>query len=74
MEITIQELHKYNSLVETGTVPPIPCPINSDHMRTLPWLDENDMVCQKCLACNTKVFLGQKNIAMIKLLISKKKS
>jgi hypothetical protein len=73
MEITIQELHKYNSLVELGVVPAIPCPINSEHLRTIPWLDEEDRVCQKCLACNSKVFLGQKNIEMIKLLISKDK-
>jgi hypothetical protein len=73
VEITIQELHKYNLLVETGTVPPIPCPINPEHMRTLPWVDEDDKVCQKCFACNSKVFLGQKNIGVIKLLITKGK-
>jgi hypothetical protein len=74
MEITIQELHKYNSLVETGTVPPIPCPLDENHVRTLPWVDEEDKVCQKCLACNAKIFLGQKNVTMIKLLISNRKS
>ena len=62
----------YNSLIETGTVPPIPCPINSDHMRTLPWIDEKDRVCQKCWACNTKIFLSQKKVDVIKLLINKK--
>lgn len=74
MEITIQELHKYNLLVETKTVPEIPCPKDSTHMRTLPWVDENDRVCQKCWACNTKLFLSQRDIGMIKLLISKRKS
>jgi hypothetical protein len=72
MEITIQELHKYNSLVEVGIVPAIPCPINSDHMRTLPWVDEDERVCQKCWACNSKVFLGQNKIRVIKFLIKKK--
>lgn len=72
MEITIQELHKYNLLVETDTVPSIPCPLDSEHMRTLPWVDEKDRVCQKCWACNTKLFLNDEKIKMIKFLISKK--
>ena len=59
MELTIQELHQYNSLVEVGMAAAIECPINQDHMRTLPWLDENDRVCQKCFACNTKIFFSQ---------------
>lgn len=72
MEITIQELHNYNSLVELNAVPSIPCPINEDHMRTTPWVDEEGNVCQKCWACNTKIFLGQKKIEVIKFLINKK--
>ncbi len=72
MEITIQELHRYNNLVETGIVPPIQCPMDLNHIRTLPWLDEEDRVCQRCFACNTKIFLGQEKIRVIKLLINKK--
>lgn len=72
MEITIQELHEYNNLVELGVVPAIPCPKDEIHMRTLPWLDEADRVCQKCFACNTKIFLGQEKVEVIKFLISRK--
>jgi hypothetical protein len=72
MEITIQELHRYNNLVEIGIVPPIQCPMDLNHIRTLPWLDEEDRVCQRCFACNTKIFLGQEKIRVIKLLINKK--
>jgi len=72
MEITIQELHKYNSLVEVGIAPEIKCPMDENHMRTLPWLDEKDRVCQKCFACGTKIFLGQDKVRVIKLLIKDK--
>jgi hypothetical protein len=71
MEITIQELHKYNSLVEDGLVPPILCILDETHMRTTPWVDEKDRVCQKCWACGTKIFLGQERADVIKLLIYK---
>ena len=74
MEITIQELHKYNSLVEVGVVPAIPCPKDSAHMRTLPWLDENEKVCQICFACNTKLFLGQDKVKLIKYLVRRKRA
>lgn len=72
MEITIQELHAYNHLVTLGSVPEIPCPKDENHMRTLPWVTEDGRVCQRCFACETKVFLGQEKIGVIKLLINKK--
>lgn len=72
MKITIQELHAYNKLVELGVAPPIECPINSEHMRTLPWMTEDERVCQRCLACETKVFLSQEAVDVIKLLIYNK--
>ena len=71
MQITIQELHKYNSLVEEGLVPPILCPKDESHMRTLPWMDSDDKVCQKCFGCNTKIFLSQDAETAIKVLIYK---
>lgn len=72
MSITIQELHKYNSLVELKAVPAIECPLDSEHMRTIPWEDENGRVYQRCLACESKLFLSQSAIDTIKLLINKK--
>lgn len=69
MKITIQELHAYNNLVSEGRAPEIPCVLNQEHMRTLPWLDEKDRVCQICLACDTKIFLSQEAEQTVKYYI-----
>ena len=70
MELKIQELHQYNSLVELGVAPAIMCPRDDNHMRTLPWLDDKDRVCQKCFACNTKIFFSQQQVEGLRKVIS----
>jgi len=66
--ITIQELHRYKDLVEQGFVPPIPCPMNNEHMPPIPFVKDDEPV-MWCLECDTKLHLGERKVIAIKKLI-----
>lgn len=57
--ITIQELHAYKKLSESGLVPSLVCPVDVLHTEVFPWMDEEDKVCLWCIFCNAKVYLGE---------------
>jgi len=63
--ITIQEIHAYQNLVESGDVKPVICISNKDHGKMIPWINE-DKPCFKCLACETKVYPSIKITEAIK--------
>jgi hypothetical protein len=66
--ITIQELHKYGELVDQGFLPPIPCPMNVEHMSPIPFVKDDEPV-MWCLECDTKLHLGERKVTLIKKLI-----
>lgn len=66
--ITIQELHIYNDLVDQGFCPPIPCPMNSEHLPPVTFVKDDEPV-MWCLECDTKLHLGERKINAIKKLI-----
>ena len=66
--ITIQELHRYNDLVDMGFLPPIPCPMDGEHLPPVPFVKDDEPVLW-CLECDTKLHLGQRKVTMIKKLI-----
>lgn len=68
--ITIQELHLYQSMVDSGVAPAFYCINDPDHGRVITWSDENDSACFICLACDTKRYLGLNQIEKIKKYIN----
>lgn len=67
-DLTIQEVHAYLKLVELGVTKPILCPLDNDHMPMVSQYDEkSEMPYFYCLACETKLHLGQN---LIKFIIS----
>lgn len=66
--ITIQELHRYNDMVDAGFLPPIPCPMDPEHMPPVPFVKDDEPILW-CLECDSKLFLGQRKVTMIKKLI-----
>ena len=66
--ITIQELHKYKKLSDSGLAPSLVCPIDYLHTDMVPWI-EDDEVCLWCIYCNSKVFLGSEREEYIKSFI-----
>jgi hypothetical protein len=59
-DLTIQEVHKYLKLVELGVTKPILCPLDQDHMPMISQYDEKSQMSYfYCLACETKLRLGQ---------------
>jgi len=67
--ITIQELHAYKKLSNTGLVPSLVCPIDILHTEIFPWIDEDEKVCLWCIFCNSKVYLGTEREEYIKELL-----
>jgi len=67
--ITIQELHAYKKLSDTGLVPSLVCPVDTLHTEIFPWVDEEDNVCLWCIFCNSKVYLGSDKEGYIKGLL-----
>lgn len=69
--ITIQELHAYKKLSDTGLVPSLVCPIDILHTEIFPWIDEGEKVCLWCIFCNSKVYLGADREEYIKELLGR---
>lgn len=67
--ITIQELHAYKKMSDSGLVPSLVCPVDVLHTEIFPWLDESDEVCLWCIFCNSKVYLGSDKEDYIKELL-----
>ena len=66
--ITIQQLHRYMSLVEMRMAPVIPCPIDSEHMPPVAIL-KDDQPALWCLECDAKLTIGERRSVMIKKLL-----
>jgi hypothetical protein len=69
--ITIQELHAYKKLSDSGIVPSLVCPVDVLHDEIFPWIDEDDTVCLWCIYCNAKVYLGSDREDYIKGLLGR---
>lgn len=67
--ITIQELHRYQKMVDAEILPPIICIVNEDDGPMIPWVDDKEEPCMWCISCNAKYYLGLNQIQVIKSLL-----
>ena len=67
--ITIQELHRYNSLVDMELAPGVLCKIDPEHGRMNTWVNEKDEPCFWCFGCNLKYYPSLADIQYIKNLL-----
>lgn len=65
-ELTIKEFHTYQNLARHGIVPAIACPVNADHLKMLPDIDDDGKLFLYCPACNVKKMLGHKSVIKIR--------
>jgi hypothetical protein len=69
--ITIQELHAYKKLSDSGLAPTLVCPVDVLHTEIFPWIDEDNNICLWCVFCNSKVYLGQDRENYFKALLGR---
>ncbi|MDA0900218.1 MAG: hypothetical protein O3B35_04230 [Proteobacteria bacterium] len=74
MELTMQEVHTYNNLVNSGEAEPINLPGCDGSELVIPRLDENDQVYFYDLSSGTTVYPGINTIEKIKKAIDKVKN
>lgn len=67
--ISIQEIHQFNNLCNSGLAKHFSCGQDSEHPYLVSGLDEKENVIFYCLACNYKLVPGEKTISKIKKII-----
>ena len=67
--ITIQELHRYQRMVDLDILPPIVCRVNELDGTMVPWLDEKEEPCFWCMACDSKYYPGLNQVQLIRSLL-----
>ena len=68
--ITIQEIHQYNNLCNSGLAKHFSCGKDKDHPNLVSGVSEENVIFFYCLACNYKLFPGNKTIKKIKLILN----
>ena len=72
--LTIQEVHFYNELADSGKASPILCPFNEDSIMNhiiIPRFNESDEVYFDCKSCKSTFFPGMNAEKIIKNTIDK---
>ena len=67
--ITIQQAHRYISLVNDGFAKPIKCGNDNDHTDLVTGVTDEDEVFFYCLACTYKIHPGYKILRYIEFVL-----